>query len=472
LTVICTIPLIGAASAWRDAARRYLAAGVPPEDISWGGERTERGLFDGISPLPPARDIKVPRRFIQLADSVVWHAAPDRFARLYALIWRLRSQPGLMGDRADPQVNKLLAMEKNVHRCQHKMKAFVRFREITEPGANRRAFAAWFEPSHYTVEPTATFFRKRFADMDWQILTPDVCAIYDGDEVRFEEGCARPDLPQDASEALWITYFRNIFNPARLKINAMQSEMPKKYWKNLPEAASIPDLIANAPARARAMALAAPTQPPARMGRVQAQQATHISAWKGSADKLDAEIRACTRCSLHCAATQAVLGEGPKDAALMVVGEQPGDHEDLQGRPFIGPAGQLFDQVALQAGLDRGTAYLTNAVKHFKYEPVGRRRIHRRPDAGEIDHCRWWLDAELKIVKPQLALAMGATAARALTGNGSNILRRRGHIEERTDGTRVLITLHPAALLRMPDADQARAFAQDLAKAAVLTAPA
>ena len=150
--------------------------------------------------------------------------------------------------------------------------------------------------------------------------------------------------------------------------------------------------------------------------------------------------------------------KGPLDAGLMIVGEQPGDQEDLTGRPFVGPAGQLFDQLATQAGLDRNTAYVTNAVKHFKFIPRGKRRLHQRPNASEIAHCRWWLDAEIAQVQPKLILGMGATAAEALTGRREGITGRRGTIEETPSGIPVLLTLHPSYLLRVPD-PQARSAA-------------
>lgn len=456
-----TLPKIGTAKAWRDAARELLNAGVPPEDVDWGGEDTPRGLFDARQDLRLVQEARVPRGFITMANSVVWHADDDRFARLYAFLWRLRDAPQLMTDRGDAALAHLRRLDKNVHRCQHKMKAFVRFREIGQPDAERRSFAAWFEPSHHTVEPTADFFVRRFADMDWRILTPDVCAIFEGGKLRFEEGRAKPDLPEDASEALWITYFRNIFNPARLMVSAMQSEMPKKYWKNMPEAAEIPDLIANAPRRALEMQAAMPTVPSLRTEKVQVQLAEHASVWEGPAEGLAAAIHDCTRCPLHKTATQAVPGEGPMDADLMIVGEQPGDQEDLQGRPFVGPAGQLFDQVAQEAGLDRTQAYVTNAVKHFKFQPRGRRRIHQRPNAGEVQHCKWWLEAERARVQPRLIVAMGATAALSLTGKSEGVTKRRGQIEPGPDGTPVLITYHPSYLLRLQDADQkAQAMAQ------------
>ncbi|MFG6591118.1 UdgX family uracil-DNA binding protein [Sulfitobacter sp. 1A12157] len=471
-----SLPPIGTARAWREAARGFLAAGVPPEQILWGDHAAAPDLFGGEAAPAATGRTAVPRSFVSMAETAVWHSDPERFARLYSFLWRVKDAPHLMSDRGDADLAVLRGMEKNVRRCQHKMKAFVRFREIGNPEAPRRSFAAWFEPTHHTVEPTADFFVRRFSDMDWRILTPDVSAIFEGGKLSFQEGHAKPDLPEDAGEQLWITYFQNIFNPARLMVKAMQSEMPKKYWKNMPEAAFIPQMIAEAPARARAMAEAAPTLPPVRMDRVQAQLSAFNSAWEGPMEELPAAIRACTRCPLHCHATQAVPGEGPRDADLMVVGEQPGDQEDLAGRPFVGPAGQMFDRIAGEAGLDREAAFVTNAVKHFKFTARGKRRIHQRPETPEIDQCRWWMNAEVAQVQPKLILAMGATAAQSLTGKGTGILKRRGTIEAGPEGIPVLITLHPSYLLRVPDPrvrEEAEAqFRSDLAMAARMMAEA
>ncbi|MDX8348010.1 TIGR03915 family putative DNA repair protein [Cognatiyoonia sp. IB215446] len=262
------LPRIGTDIAWRDAAKRLIGAGISPDDILWdyGGEMG--ALFATATPLPPVtRRIKAPQSFVAMANTVIWHKAPQRFGRAYALLWRLRHEPGLMQDRADPGLAKLRQMEKAVHRCQHKMKAFVRFRDLRQ-GGERRSFAAWFEPTHHTVEPTAPFFARRFADMDWMIATPDVTAQFVDGHLSFHPGQPKPDLPEDGAEALWGTYFCNIFNPARLKVQAMTSEMPKKYWKNMPEAAHIPGLIAGAEAQVQKMREAAPTLPHARAAKI------------------------------------------------------------------------------------------------------------------------------------------------------------------------------------------------------------
>lgn len=268
--MIYTVPLprIGTDLAWRNAAKRLIGAGVSPQDVLWDFDHDMPALFEGTTELPPpTRPVKAPQSFLELANTVVWHKDPQRFARLYTVLWRLRHEKGLMRDMADPDLARLHQMAKAVQRCKHKMKAFVRFRDLRQGGA-RRSFAAWFEPTHHTVEPTAPFFARRFADMDWMIATPDVTAQFIAGNLTFHPGQPKPDLPDDAAEALWGTYFCNIFNPARVKVQAMTSEMPRKYWRNLPEAQHIPGLIAGAEAKVAQMRDAAPTLPPLRAERI------------------------------------------------------------------------------------------------------------------------------------------------------------------------------------------------------------
>lgn len=159
----------------------------------------------------------------------------------------------------------------------------------------------------------------------------------------------------------------------------------------------------------------------------------------------------CTACHLYERATQTVFGEGPKNASIMLVGEQPGDYEDVAGRPFVGPAGKIMDQALEEAGIDRSQVYVTNAVKHFKWEPRGKRRIHQKPNSREIAACRPWLEAELRIVKPRLVVAMGATAAQTIFGPSFRVTRERGKVLSSKLAPRVLATVHPSSLLRQPD---------------------
>lgn len=180
----------------------------------------------------------------------------------------------------------------------------------------------------------------------------------------------------------------------------------------------------------------------------------------------------CRRCELYRHATQVVPGEGELGAALMLVGEQPGDSEDRAGKPFVGPAGRILDRALAEAGIPRGGAFVTNAVKHFKYELRGKRRLHKRPDAGEIEACHWWLDIERELVRPGVIVAMGATAARGVLGRSVTIAKTRDLTETLADGTRVRVTIHPSLLLRLQtDAEKAAEydhFVGDLRFAAAL----
>lgn len=168
-------------------------------------------------------------------------------------------------------------------------------------------------------------------------------------------------------------------------------------------------------------------------------------------------VQFCRRCPLWQDAPQAVFGEGPEDARVIFVGEQPGDQEDLTGRSFVGPAGKVFDAVLEEAGFDRSSAYVTNAVKHFKFEPRGKRRLHKRPNAGEVQACRWWIDNELLLVRPKLVVALGATAAQSLLGKAIPIMRMRGDTIERPDGLRIFVTIHPSFIIRIRDDDDRQA---------------
>ena len=176
------------------------------------------------------------------------------------------------------------------------------------------------------------------------------------------------------------------------------------------------------------------------------------TAW----EELLKDARVCTRCDLYRYATQTVFGEGPLDAKIVFVGEKPGDQEDLAGRPFVGPAGQIFDAALEAAGIDRSTVYVTNAVKHFKFIQRGKRRIHNKPDAGQIEACRWWIEHERELIRPALTVALGATAARSLVGKVVTISKVRGEPLTLADGSECWVTVHPSSILRAPDEETRR----------------
>lgn len=228
-------------------------------------------------------------------------------------------------------------------------------------------------------------------------------------------------------------------------------------------------MIRTAPDRVRAMNALAPSKPPAFARAVQRQARAGAA---GDADAARGAAKSCARCAIGACATQLVWGEGPSDAPVMIVGEQPGDHEDLAGRPFVGPAGRILDQALAAAGVDRTQLYVTNAVKHFKFQPRGKRRLHQRPNAGEVQACQWWLDLEIKRIRPRMIVALGATAARALTGSRDRMTKRRGTVEPSPMGIPVCLTFHPAFLLRLPGAEQSerqkQIFRTDIANALAL----
>jgi probable DNA metabolism protein len=456
---------------WRASARALLAEGVPPSAVIWTTGAESHDLFAASDAPPPVAGPppSVPRAFLGLAETALLHSDPERFGLLYRLLTRVAADRWVLQDMADPDVARSNALAKAVRRDKHKMTAFVRFREMTtEDGA---CFVAWFEPEHHIVEATAPFFVRRFAAMRWSILTPERSAHWNGGELVFGDGATRADGPDgDSLEAIWRAYYASIFNPARLKVAAMRAEMPKKYWRNLPEAPLIRPLIAQA-ARATADMVAAAPRPEKKASRPLSTSDTPPPPADGSLEALRAEAAGCRACPLWEPATQTVFGEGPADARVMVVGEQPGDKEDLAGRPFVGPAGALFDRAAKEAGLERRKVYVTNAVKHFKFEPRGKFRLHKTPGPTEIAACRSWLERETMALKPRLIVAMGATAARAVMGRVVKIGESRGAVLKRDDGPDVLVTVHPSYLLRMPDEDRRRTeyarFVDDLRLAAL-----
>jgi DNA polymerase len=475
---------------WRAAARALVLAGVLPAEVTWQVGAAE-SLFGKADMLPPPHrpPFSVPKPFLDLAGAVICHRDPERFGLLYTLLTRIRDRREIMEDRADPLVQRLERMAKEVRRDAHKMHAFVRFREVAEPDGGTR-FVAWFEPDNHIVRREAGFFVRRFASMRWSILTPELCIHWDGETLTESPGATRADAPDgDPIEETWKTYYASIFNPARVKIKAMTKEMPKKYWKNMPETALVSGMIAGARGRELEMVERSRGQAIPEAGRdlelalageqaaAQAQRALEpggnaLAAWQA----LLAEAKACTRCPLYGPATQTVFGEGPLDARIMFVGEQPGDQEDLAGRPFVGPAGQLFNRALDEAGVDRSTTYVTNAVKHFKFEPRGKRRIHAKPGGPEIDACRWWIEQERTLIRPPVTVALGATAARSLFGKVVTIGAMRGRAHEAKDGGETWVTVHPSFLLRVQDRQEEEyaRFVEDLstiaARARELTA--
>ena len=442
---------------WQAAARRALQSEIAPDQIAWeeiGEDQPALHLFEEAEPAPPltTMQFRVPKRFLALAKLVSLHREATRWPLLYRLLWRLtHGETHLLEIAVDPDVAQATDFEKSVRHDIHKMRAFVRFREVQH--GDEKWFVAWFEPQHHIVEQNAPFFADRFASMRWSILTPDRCAHWDGKALSFTAPVLRSEAPgADQMEELWRTYYANIFNPARVKVHAMQAEMPKKYWRNLPEATLIPSLLHEAPRRVETM-----------MKKSAAKKAATDEEWRpapvpksSSLTTVREAALGCTACPLYKNATQTVFGEGPKRATLMLLGEQPGDQEDLSGKPFIGPAGKLLDRALEEAGIDRNEVYVTNTVKHFKWEPRGKRRIHQKPSSRDIAACRPWFEAELRLVRPSVLVCLGSTAAQAIFGSAFRVTRERGQVLESEFAPRVVATVHPSSLLRQPDEETRR----------------
>jgi probable DNA metabolism protein len=457
-------------SGWQHTARGALGAGWKPDDILWQEIDAAQPSLDLAAEPEPAQlrpsEVKVPRAFVTVAGRVACHRDAKRWPLLYRVLWRLtHGEHRLLDIVVDPDVHQLGQMDKAIRHDVHKMRAFVRFRAVAHEG--QTWYVAWFEPSHHIVELNTPFFVDRFAQMCWSILTPDRCAHWDMKTLSFTGGVPASEAPtEDRTEALWLRYYGSIFNPARVKIHAMQAEMPKKYWKNLPEAEIIPALLREAPARVRNMMVKSRAKGPPEgeeFHPIVLPDHPTLPALREAAAK-------CRACPLYRNATQTVFGEGRAHARLVFVGEQPGDSEDREGKPFVGPAGQLLDRALAEAGIDRSETYVTNAVKHFKWEPMGKRRLHKTASPREVAACRPWLAGEMAAIQPRVLVCLGGTATRSVLGPQVRVLRDRGQLMRSDFSERTLVTVHPSSLLRAPD-EQARAenyalFVRDLRVAA------
>jgi DNA polymerase len=412
--------------------------------VEASGPQGEMGFADVATNGVEAR-FSIPKKFLELAKYVARHKAEEKWALLYRALWRLtHGERDFLENPADADVIALNHFEREVRKDAYRMTAFLRFREVpTEDGP---WFVAWYEPEHDTVDLNSGFFTDRFANMRWSILTPRKCMHWDGAKLSFTDGVERSAAPlSDDKEKLWVTYYAHIFNPARLKPKAMQAQLLKRNWKNLPEAAVIEPLMREAGRRSQHM-IARSEAGVVRESEYSLARPPETGDW----NVLRESAATCTACPLYKTATCTVFGEGPTSARVMLVGEQPGDQEDREGRAFVGPAGQLLNRALAAAGIDRETLYVTNAVKHFKWEPRGKRRIHKTASARDIAACRPWLEAEIGLVRPELIVCFGATAAHSVFGAPLKVLENRGQVLDSPMG-KVLVTVHPSSLLRMPD---------------------
>ncbi len=438
---------------WRAAARELIALKVPPAHVAWLAQPDGGDLFSS-PPEASATDapmLRLPRQLVELLQAAACFNVHDRWAFLYQVLWRWQLGQHDVLSPADADGARLHAMAKAVRREEHDMHAYVRFRERGEAqGAPR--FVAWFEPVHDVLPQVARHFARRMGSTSWMIATPAASMLWDGQTLHagpaLLRGAAEID---DAGEALWLTYYRSIFNPARVNADLLHSHIPARFWKNLPEGAIVPAMVSAAANGERR------TGQTASVGQRSGAAMIPITAERAQpAREASTTLDQCRRCALWESATQAVPGVGPQTARIMLVGEQPGDQEDLAGLPFVGPAGAVLDQAMQEAGMARDSLYLTNAVKHFKWEPRGKRRLHKTPAQREILACHGWLEEEIQRVKPQVIVALGSTALKSVLQDGAASMAPLLGTPVQHAGRWVITVYHPSYVLRAADATSRR----------------
>lgn len=440
-----TVHIDGTFEGWRRVARTLLETNHPPEAVQFLDASDKQFAFGDVAvesrPATDGRAPSIPRAFIDLARMAACHRDSTRWSLLYRMAYRLtHGERGVLRDELDADLIRLRTMRKQVGRDIHKMHAFVRFREVSDDRGTR--FIAWHRPDHLIIKAAAPFFVERFRVMRWSILTPDASAHWDGTTLSFAAGCPQSAAPsEDRLEDLWRTYYASMFNPARANERAMVRELPRRHWATLPEALLIPSLLAEAPQRVAGM-IAQPAT---------ARSARPFIPENAGLSELSEAATACQGCSLFQNATHTVFGEGPTGASIMLIGEQPGDEEDLQGRPFVGPAGRILDDVIARVGLERSELYVTNAVKHFTFRREGKRRLHERPRQSDVRACRPWLETEIGRLGPKVIVCMGSTAAQSLLGPAIRVQRDRGRVASSAWAPHTIVTYHPSAVLRAED---------------------
>lgn len=419
---------------WRDKARKLLIEGVAPGEAVWND--TPEFQFSVLERKPLEKPT-IPKEFLEIGPLIAAARDPDRWDLLYRLVYRLNHESiHLLNVSVDNDVKRAMDLVKSVRKDIHKMHAFVRFKKIDIDGTE--TYIAWHKPEHLTIELGTPFFARRFGDKPWSIFSPEASAHWDLKELSFGPGMPEHEFNhQDEFDEVWKTYYKSIFNPARLNLKMMRQEMSPKYWSSMPETALIHELVRETPQRLQTMA-AAP--------QVRADVPTNLDF-----QQLKNLAQNCTTCPWAKNSTQTVFGEGDLKAQLMIVGEQPGAEEDLAGHAFIGPAGKVLADLLEELGIQRESIYITNAVKHFKWTPSddGKARIHKKPSGGDMHACKPWLEAEIAVVRPKVIIALGVTAATSILGRLVKIgEERERNITNNALAENVIVSWHPSSILR------------------------
>ncbi|MFP3566325.1 UdgX family uracil-DNA binding protein [Paraburkholderia sp. SIMBA_030] len=477
------IPIEPSFAAWRRAARALLRQGVEPGQIEWiesddAAAHGENGISDparqdthalaatgteatsGTSGASNASDTTttatafavpaIPRELLTRLKTAGCFRAPDRWALLYRVLWRWTHGERNVLDPDDADSALLDQRIQAVERETDDLLALTLFRR-RDPSMGPPEFVGWYEPHHDLLARAAARLAPRTGESTWMLTTPHGAAFWNGMLLRI--GQPLPDeaahsaqasaanamtgeaITSEPTEALWLAYYASAFNAA-------QSSVPLRYWRTPPAGPPLPAQLALARTRlgAQSAPVTVPDAPP-----------VEYSALTPPFREPTGPLATCRRCALWRNATHAVAGAGPAHAAIMVVGEQPGEQEDRQGEPFTGPAGQLLDAVLARAGVERAALYLTYAVKHYKWEWLDQQRVHRTPAQREVEACQYWLEEELTRIAPRVVVTLGPTALKALTGPHVNLSEYLGQTIAH-DGRLIVPTYHPSYALRTADA--------------------
>ncbi|RKE39785.1 DNA polymerase [Paraburkholderia sp. BL23I1N1] len=486
------IPIELSFAAWRRAARALLRQGVDPSQIEWVESGSEaavesRGADNGSAAghalpssatsaaehiacataagVPGAEPagivagdvdtgttaaLAIPRELLSWLKTAACFRAPDRWALLYRVLWRWTHGEHHVLDLSDPDGALLDQRIKAIEHETEDLLTLTLFRR-RDPSMGPPEFVGWYEPHHDLLERAAARFAARMGDSTWMLATPHGAVFWNGMLLRIDRPAAEERepaahaLPASAmtgeaitstpAEALWLAYYANAFN-------GLPSPVPLRYWRMPPAGPPLPARLARERSRlgAQSAAVTVPPTPP-----------VEYSAMTPPLLEPTGPLATCRRCALWRNAKQTVAGAGPASAAIMVVGEQPGEYENQHGEPFTGPTGQLLDAVLVRAGLERKALYLTYAVKHYKWETLDQQRVHRTPARREVEACQYWLEKELTRVAPRVVVTLGATALKALTGAHVNLSEYLGQTIAH-EGRLIVPAWHPSYALGMADA--------------------
>lgn len=466
------IPIEPSFATWRRAARVLLRQGIEPLQVEWVESEAEAGAATPGVPTtesafatagasgpaiaaaaPGLATPVIPRELLSWLKTAACFRAPDRWALLYRVLWRwTRSERNVL-DPSDPDGALLDQRIRTIEHETEDLLTLTLFRR-RDPSMGPPEFVGWYEPHHDLLERAAVRFAGSMGNSTWMLATPHGAVFWNGMLLRIDRPLlaqceqAAPAFAASAAgalsgeavtstptEALWLAYYSNA-------VNSLPSPVPLRYWRMPPAGPPLPAHLARERSRlgAQSAAITVPRKPP-----------VEYSAVTPPLQEPTGPLATCRRCALWRNAKQAVAGAGPAPAAIMVIGEQPGEDENQLGEPFTGPAGQLLDTVLARAGLERQALYLTYAVKHYKWETLDQQRIHRTPVWRELEACQYWLEKELARVAPRVIVALGATALQTLTGAHVNLSEYLGQTIAH-DGRLIVPTWHPSYALGMADA--------------------